>query len=79
MEIINFDIWKEEYDEISKLRLERGKADREISRRLLIWTEGFVLKCMNTDMNKLDERNMKILKDLREKNLAMMSKKKDEK
>lgn len=74
MENDNWEIWKEEYDEICKLELERGKADKEIARRLLIFTEGFMYKILSTDTDKLSPKSLKILNEIREKNKLMIPK-----
>jgi len=76
MEVDSWEIWKEEYDEICRLELEKGEATKELARRFLIWTEGFVLKVLNTNMMELSEKNLKILKELSEKNKLMLENKK---
>ena len=71
MDTDNWEIWKDEYDEICRLEMKEGRTDTDISRRFLIFTEGFVYKVLTTDMSKLSDKNKKILRELRENNLMM--------
>lgn len=66
-------IWKEEFDEINKIELKK-EENRELARRLLIFTEGFMYKLIATNPIDLTKKSLKILMEIREKNLEMMKK-----
>ena len=70
--IDNFNIWKEEYDEICKLEMEKGQADKSIARRLLIFTEGFLYKVVSLTKEEMTPDVIRILTKIREKNLMML-------
>ena len=74
MMINNFDIWKEEFDEICKLEMEKGEVDKELARRFLIFTEGFLYKVSGLKKEEMTTDVIGILNEIRQKNLMMLLK-----
>lgn len=75
--LTDWKIWKEEYDAIATQELKeikKGKHSKATARRMLIWTEGFMLKALTIDINEMTEEDKKILSELRIKNLEMLGK-----
>lgn len=66
-------IWKEEFDAIAQQEMEEG-ITKESARRLLIFTEGFMMKVFKEGIENLSDETMEILMQIREKNLLMMEK-----
>lgn len=66
-----FDIWLEEYNAIAKDQMDNGPSENN-ARRLLIFTEGFMHKVTNTDIEELTPNDMSVLMQLREKNMMML-------
>jgi hypothetical protein len=65
-------LWEEEYDAITKAEEKEGDT-KEIARRLLIWTEGFVMKVSSMSIFELnDEKNRTILQRIFAKNKTIM-------
>lgn len=73
MIIKNWDIWKEEFDEICKIELDSG-MNEDLARRLLIFTEGFMYKILGMKKEDFTPEINIILNKIREKNLLMMEK-----
>lgn len=64
--------WKEEYIAITKAERKQGITE-EIARRMLIWTEGFMMKTMlMLDEDNMSEEDIKIAREIRKLNLKEM-------
>lgn len=67
-------IWKEEYEAIVAKEKKIG-ATREIARRMLVWTEGFMHKTMSLEPTKEDRKVMQEIRELNLKNIFHHDKK----